>query len=167
MNLETERLLIIPLSYDQLLEYTIPGRLEKSLGTIDNGRSVSPKTAAKITENILPKIAVKNPDNVFYTFWIILLKTENVLSAEFCFKGKPNENSEVEIGYATYGEFQNRRIMTESIRAITNWIFENTSVKTIVAETHPDNYMSHKTLKNNNFKKTAEQTDNWIWKLAK
>ncbi|WEK71186.1 MAG: GNAT family protein [Candidatus Chryseobacterium colombiense] len=167
MIIETSRLKIIPLSYNQLLNYTFPNQLESSLGLIENGRLVSSKVTKKIKEQILPKIAVESQDNLFITFWIIILKSENVMSAEFCFKGKPDDNDTAEIGYATFTNFQNLGIMTETIKAITGWIFENTCVKTIVAETDPNNYSSHRTLEKNNFRRVKENPDNWIWKLEK
>lgn len=91
MKLETPRLQIIPLSYLQMEKYIIPDALEKELGLLQNNRIMTEHIKTKITNNVLPKIKTESLSNLFYTFWAIILKSENAIAAEICFKGEPND----------------------------------------------------------------------------
>ncbi len=163
----TDRLEIIPLSHSQLVAYTSPDQLEKLLGLTENGRTVSERITAKIISEILPKIVTEKQSNLFDTFWIIVLKPINTITAEFCFKGEPNDDGVVTIGYATGKEFQNAGIMTEAIQAIISWVFKHTTTRIITATTDPTNYSSHRVLEKNRFVVKQENPDNWIWELEK
>lgn len=87
---------------------------------------------------IPPEIKSEKADNIFYTFWIIIEKSENEIAAEFYYKGKP-QNRIVQIGYATFPKFQNRGIMIQAITEIINWTFLNTTIESIIAKTDAKN----------------------------
>jgi [ribosomal protein S5]-alanine N-acetyltransferase len=84
-----------------------------------------------------------------------------------CFKGEPNERGEVEIGYGTYPDFQNRGIMSEAIAALTEWAFGQEKVRTILAETEKSNAASARTLEKNNFRPFYEIADRIWWRKDK
>ena len=167
MKIETNRLTIIPLSYNQMEKYILPNQLETELSLNQNNKKVSERIATKIKNKILPKIKSEMREFYFETFWTIILKPENFIAAEICFKGKPNEHGEVEIGYETFIDYRNKGIITEAIGEIAKWTFENTSVKTIIAETDSENLSSQRTLEKNKFKKSKIEIDNIIWRLYK
>jgi len=162
IKIETEGLKIIALNFHQLLSYVEPNKLEAELALTVNGRIVPEKIKRKIVEGILPEIKDEKSDNVFYTFWIIIEKSGNEIAAEFCYKGRP-ENGVVEIGYATFPQFQNRGIMSLAITEIINWTFSNTDIKGITAVTDVKNHASIKVLKKTLFSLLKSDPENLIW----
>jgi ribosomal-protein-alanine N-acetyltransferase len=165
MKIETERIMIIPLSHRQLELYLISNALERELDLLENQRKPSEKLAAKIA-GLLPKMADPDNDYLFHTFWIIIDKTKRVMVADLCFKGQP-QNGEVEIGYGTYGQFQGMGYMSEAVKAVIDWMFENTTVKSVYAETDIQNMASQKILERNRFIKQAITRDNVEWRREK
>lgn len=167
MQLETARLQIIPLSHSQMELYIIPNALEKEMGLMQNNRTVIERIKTKIIKNILPNIITESHTNLFHTFWMIILKSENAIAAEICLKGLPNERGEVEIGYETFEDFRGKGIMPEAVAELTKWCFSNITVKSVIAETDSDNIASQRTLEKNNFKIIKTEPGNIIWKLEK
>ena len=166
MIIETEELKIIPLNSKQLLCYTEGNQLEKELRIHEKDRFMSETVKMKILSKILKNINEDEENFYFYTFWIIILKKENEIAGEFCFKGKPT-NGRVEIGYATFPKFHNRGIKSKSIEKIIEWVFINTEITNIIAETDSENLSSIQVLKKNKFKLFQSQANNFIWMRTK
>ncbi|MCL9805777.1 GNAT family N-acetyltransferase [Flavobacterium amniphilum] len=167
MMIDSLRLQIIPLSHDQMEKYIIPDALEKEMGLLQNNRVMTERIKTKIINNVLPNIKTESTTNLFYTFWVIILKAENAIAAEICLKGTPNEKGEVEIGYETFEDFRGKGIMPEAVGELAKWCFTNQTVKAIIAETDDDNIASQRTLKKNNFKITKTEPGNIVWRLEK
>lgn len=151
MKLETERLIILPLSHQQLdLYLQAENKLEHALGLHKGNRTISVELMDALKETILP--AVFSSNNYLYsTLWTIVHKERNQMVADFCFKGTPGPAGEIEIGYGTYEEFQGNGFMTEALGAMIEWAFSQPNVNTLLAETDQTNGASHKTLLKNNF----------------
>jgi ribosomal-protein-alanine N-acetyltransferase len=160
--LETERLLIKPLSYNQLREYTeLNNRLEQSLGLNSFTRTLPDELKEALEQVILPQVAAS--DNPLYaTLWTIIDKEQKLMVGDLCFKGAPNAQGEVEIGYGTYDSFQGRGFMTEAIGAVTQWALKQPEVQAILAETDINNIASHRTLSKNSFT-VYKEVENMIW----
>ena len=165
--LETSRIQMIPLSYNQMEKYIVPNELEKEMGLLQNNRIMADRIKTKIQNNVLPSIKTESTSNLFHTFWIIILKAENAIAGEICLKGKPNEKGEVEIGYETFEDFRGKGIMPEAVGELAKWCFTNETVKAIIAETDDDNIASQRTLEKNNFKIIKTEPGNINWKLEK
>lgn len=167
-RLETERLLIFPLNYDQLVSYLKPGTaLEEGLELEPVGRSVSTELAEAMRESILPAVADIAKNYLFSTLWTMVSKKDNQMVGDLCFKGEPGDSGEIEIGYGTYNEFQGKGYMTEAIGGMLNWAFLQAGVKAVIAETELSNFASHKTLQNNSFVKYKGVGEMLWWKLEK
>jgi [ribosomal protein S5]-alanine N-acetyltransferase len=156
---------MIPLSYSQLEKYIIPNELEKEMGLLQNHRIMAERIKTKIINKVLPVIKTESVSNLFHTFWIIILKSENAIAGEICLKGMPNEKGEVEIGYETFEDFRGKGIMPEAVGELAKWCFGNESVKAIIAETDDDNIASQRTLEKNNFKIIKTEPGNIVWRL--
>lgn len=157
ISVETSRLSIIPLSHKQLINYIkLDGSLETELAVKNNHREVHDELRDAIEHTLVPGLQA-NPDKVLYsTLWTIIDRDENIMIGDLCFKGAPNANGEIEIGYGIYKEFQNRGYMSEAIDGILDWCFSQAEVTTILAETDKDNISSHKTLIKNGFVQLSE-----------
>jgi GNAT superfamily N-acetyltransferase len=168
MKLETKRLLIFPLSYDQLVLYLEgDGALEEDLDLNRSDQIISPELLEAFKETILPAVGNRTKNYLYSTIWTIIDKELNHMVGDLCFKGEPNVDGEIEIGYGIYPEFQGRGFMTEAINAISTWAFSQPQVSIILAETDQFNLASHRTLDKNNFKKFKKVESMIWWKLEK
>jgi len=167
-KLETSRLFLIPLDYDQLSIYTqLDGSLEFSFGLKSGSRSIDQELEVTIQKFIIPYI-LQFPEHILYaTLWILILKREQVIIGDIGFKGAPSSKGLLEIGYATYPEFRNLGFMTEALGAMSNWAFAQENVEIILAETDKDNLASQLTLKKNKFELFAETDCMYWWRLDK
>lgn len=84
-------------------------------------------------------------------YWIIRRKENNDLIGTFCLWNFDPENEIVEIGYEMLPEFQGKGIMTEALKAVTAYTFEEIKVKIITAFPSEDNVNSVAILKKLNF----------------
>lgn len=74
-----------------------------------------------------------------------------ILRGSIGFKGPPDKQGMVEIGYSVLPEFQGQGIATEMVAAIVQWAKQQPQVKRIEAETNTDNEASVRVLEKNNF----------------
>jgi len=74
-----------------------------------------------------------------------------VLCGSVGFKGPPDEQGIVEIGYSVLPEFQGHGLATEMVAAIVKWAKRQPQVKRVEAETNIDNKPSIRVLEKNNF----------------
>lgn len=165
--LETERLLIRPLTPVQLQKYTeLNDLLENEFGLNRSERTISAALKEALEQVIIPHVA--SSDNYLYsTLWTMIDKDKKLMVGDLCFKGSPNDNGEVEIGYGTYDGFQGRGYMTEALNAMAGWAFRQPGVLVILAETDMDNVASHKTLSKNDFIVYREVENMLWWRLDK
>ncbi len=117
----------------------------------------------KIAEAQL-KAAESDPENyMWYTFWIIIRKTDRIAVGSVVFKGTPDENGEVEIGYGMDKQFENNGYMAEAVNALCRWVLKQKKVELITAETDTDNAASHKILKKCGFERLSKNGNNTFW----
>lgn len=76
---------------------------------------------------------------------------DSVLCGSIGFKGPPDEQGIVEIGYSVLPEFQGQGLATEMVAAIVQWAKNQPLVTRIEAETNIDNKASMRVLEKNNF----------------
>ena len=166
--IETERLILKPLTYNQLLKYVMSDNsLEAELNLNETSRTISPELKEALEKTILPNVADTKKDYLYSTIWTAILKTENKMVGDICMYGEPNADGEIEIGYGTYDEFQNKGFMTEIVKGIIEWAKNQPKVKSIIASTEKDNIASFSILQKNNFIKVGETDSllNWRFEL--
>ena len=164
--IETERLILRPLTYDQLVKYTkCDNSLEEELSLNETSRTISPELQEAFEQTILPNVADKNKDYLYSTLWTAISKDANKMVGDLCIVGEPNADGEIEIGYGTYEEFQGKGFMTEIVSGIIEWTKMQSIVKSIAASTDKTNTASFKVLQKNNFIKIGETETLFKWKL--
>ncbi|RPH33321.1 MAG: N-acetyltransferase [Bacteroidales bacterium] len=164
--IETERLIIKPLTYNQLIKYIrADNSLENELNLNRSSRTISPELKEALEQTILPNVADVNKNYLFSTLWTIISKEYNKMVGDLCIVGEPNPEGEIEIGYGTYEEFQNNGFMTEAVGAIIEWAKCQANVLSITASTEKNNIASFTVLLKNNFIKVNETEDLFSWKL--
>ncbi len=164
--IETKRLILKPLTYDQLLKYAkSDNSLEKELNLNETSRIISPQLKEALEETILPNVADKDKNYLYSTLWTAISKAENKMVGDLCIIGEPNTDGEIEIGYGTYDEFQGKGFMTEMVGGIIEWARSQPIVKSIIASTDKTNAASFKVLQKNSFIKIGETETSFNWKL--
>lgn len=156
----------MPLTYDQLVKYTkCDNSLEDELQLNETSRTISPELKEAFEKTILPNVANKSKNYLFSTLWTAISKTENKMIGDLLIVGEPDAEGQIEIGYGTYDEFQNKGFMTEIVSGMIGWIRMQPSVKSVVASTEKTNAASYKVLEKNNFIKIGETETLSNWKL--
>ncbi|NMM64291.1 GNAT family N-acetyltransferase [Clostridium sp. P21] len=167
LKLNTERLLILPLDeYNLRLSIDDFNKMEKNLGLTITDKNIGyrEKNVFKIRLNSVKN----NPMNyMWYTTWIIILKSENRIVGHIMLKGYPNENGEVIIGYYSQDEYRCKGHMTEALRRLTQWAFLNSDVKCIIADTLKNNIPSQKVLQKIGMVFYMEDDECFWWKLER
>lgn len=146
-EVNTERLKIVPLNeYNLELSITNFNKMEKSLGltVTDKNIGVREKNVFKIRLN---DVKNNNSKYMWYTTWIIVLKSENRIIGHIMLKGYPNEQGEINIGYYMQEQYREKGYMGEAINKLIHWVFSNPDVKYIVADTLKSNILSQDLLK--------------------
>jgi ribosomal-protein-alanine N-acetyltransferase len=164
--IETKRLFLRPLTYNQLVKYIkCDNSLEEELNLNETSRTISPELKDAFEQTILPNVADTSKNYLYSTLWTAISKSENKMIGDLCIVGEPNENGEIEIGYGTYDEFQGKGFMTEIVGGIIEWTKTQEKVKAVIASTDKTNAASFKVLKKNNFIKIGETEILFNWKL--
>lgn len=167
MRIETERLKLLPLKVQDLKNYVLDySFFADSLGINYEAKVISDFMKG-IFEIKIGKIE-GDPENwLLYTYWIILDRQFNEEAGMIGFKGLPDANGRVEIGYGTEEKFRFRGYMTESLRVLCDWSFTNLFLNIICASVKKDNPASIRVLEKNNFKLFDEDRDYYWYELKK
>jgi [ribosomal protein S5]-alanine N-acetyltransferase len=165
-HIETERLYLHPLTYEQLKLYLKnDGSLEEELEVEWHPRQIHPDLKDALENTLLPSVA----DNVnyhFFTLWTLISKEHNCLVGDLCFKGEPCENGSVEIGYGIDPAFARRGFITEAVEVMCLWALSQKYIRSVRAETDRENIASQKVLQKNGFVYMGEQNGLMQWKLT-
>ena len=103
--------------------------------------------------------AMKNPFLEGWAMWYILLKKDDdrLEAIGNCgFKGIPDINGAVEVGYSIMESHHRKGYATEAVNALIDWAFGHEDVKKIIAHTLPDLIASQAVLKKCGFKFVGE-----------
>jgi len=156
--IETKRLILKPLSYNQLLKYLKnDNSLEAELNLNETSRVISAELMEPLKNTILPNVADTTKNYLFSTLWTLILKEQNKMVGDLCFYGEPNEAGEIEIGYGTYEDSRGNGYMKEAVGAIIAWATSQPGVKSIIASTNRTNKASYSLLEKNNFIKREKR----------
>ena len=165
MKLDSERMYIFPLSPDEvgLLAEDVSA-LEVRLGLTYEGESLVGHLL-DVTKGQYKRI-VKNKENyLWHTFWMFVLKEDKTIVGSACFKGLPDSDGTVEIGYGTNEKHQNKGYTSEAVCSICKWALTQVGVENVVAETEKDNIPSQRVLEKCGFKIYKETADGIWWRV--
>ncbi len=164
--IETSRLHIRPLSYEQLLKYIQNDQsLESELQLNDSTRSISPELKEALEQTILPNVARPGHNYLYSTLWTIIDLAKNQMVADLCFVGEPDSNGQIGIGFGTYEQHQGQGYMSEAVGGMVEWAKAQLEVKCIYAETAEDNFASMSVLQKNGFVQLNKVDGMCSWRL--
>lgn len=149
MKLETERLYIVPCTEERI-------QIANEQGYNSGPHIVGHVKNVKRDADLLP-----------WGAWYVLRKEDDSVLGDIGFKGKPNENQTVEIGYGFIEKYWNQGYATEAVRELIDWAFKTGEVETIIAETILDNYSSIRVLEKLHMKRVNATETMINWKIEK
>jgi [ribosomal protein S5]-alanine N-acetyltransferase len=149
MGLQTDRLNIVPCSDESLStyfteEYELGPHIEMYLEELKEDSSV-----------------------LGWGAWLVIDKQTSKIIGDIGFKGKPDAEKSVEVGYGITSSEQNKGYATEALKCIIEWAFNSGSVNKIMAECLEDNIPSIKVLNKLNMKKMPKENNMLYWQLNK
>lgn len=149
MELQTQRLKLIPCT-------------ENTVSTISGDEfKIGPHIEFHISE-------LKNDPTLYgWGVWLVIDKFDNKVIGDIGFKGKPNAENAVEVGYGIVPSAQNNGFATEAVRAIIDWAFSHEEVNKIIAECLDDNTPSIKVLQKLNMKHIGNVDNMMKWELIR
>ncbi|OZI08773.1 GNAT family N-acetyltransferase [Siphonobacter sp. BAB-5385] len=114
----------------------------------------------------------KDPSLEKWGAHLIIYRPENLLIGSCGYKGQPNDQGVVEIGYEIKISHRDRGLATEAANALVDYAFTFPEVHTIVAHTHAEENSSAKVLGKVGFQKKTEVLDPeegslWRWELTR
>lgn len=167
LYLDAERLNILALDeYNLELSINDFNAMEKNLGLRITRKNIGDreKSVFKIRLNGVKSHPI---DYMWYTTWVVILKSEKRIIGHIMLKGYPDLNGEVIIGYYMQEEYRCNGYMTEALRRFTQWVFLNSDVKSIVADTLKSNKLSQKVLLKIDMKLFKEDEECFWWRLER
>lgn len=159
--IDTPRLTLIPLTLDQVRLHIAGGTLlEEALKVQPGHREVSEPLLSIIQAFTIPFLQNPARQPLYDTIWVALDRDLNQLVADIKFKGSPDEEQTVEIGYGTYPAFRGRGYMTEIVGGFTGWALAQPGLERVTAETALTNAASQAVLRHNEF--TLFEQDEYV-----
>ncbi len=167
LEVNTERLRIVALTPHelQLLIENIP-QLETELGVSYKGVQIV-DSMLDVTKSQFFIALTDEKNYAWHTFWQFILKEENVIIGSACFKGLPDKDGNVEIGYGINEIYEHKGYTTEAVVALCEWVHEQDAKFNVIAETEKDNIQSHSILKKCGMEIYKETEDTFWWKKKK
>lgn len=157
-NLETERLLLRRINENDA---------EEVLALRGNPEIMKyiPRPLAKTKEDALAHIAMieeKIESNIGINWGITIKGSDKIIGIIGHYRIQP-ENHRAEIGYMSLPEYNGKGYITEAIKAVVEYGFEQMNLHSIEAVIDPDNTASEKVLQKNGFVKEAHILENELW----
>ncbi|MDF2858366.1 MAG: acetyltransferase [Neobacillus sp.] len=164
MKIETERLELVPLLPWQLkLLVEDITSLEEELSSTYMAEPLVGffldivRGQLKITE-------MDSENYLWHSFWLLIRKNDRVIVGSADFKDIPNNNGEVKIGYGLGREFEHNGFMTEAVKIMCDWAFNQAGVTSVIAETDSNGFASQRILKRCGFEMYRQGETLW-WRL--
>lgn len=157
---KTRQLVLKPASADMLLAELSDKTLFAKMLKATVPESWPPEAMTDAYPWFLSELEKHPNDEAWYVWYALLPASEqgtNILVGSGGFKGAPDENGQVEIGYSVLPEFQGRNFATEMIAALVDLAFSVEAVRLVFAETTADNAASIRVLRKNNFEEYARE----------
>ncbi|QOR66230.1 GNAT family N-acetyltransferase [Cytobacillus suaedae] len=109
----------------------------------------------------------KDQSTLGWGVWFVQRLDTGETIGDIGFKGKPDPDGVVEVGYGIALNAHNKGYATEAVKALINWAFSTNKVTTIKAECLEDNFPSIKVLKKIGMKQTGKHDNMLFWELKK
>ncbi len=163
LKFESDRLLLFPLSKQQLANLlTQPDSLSQDLGFPIASNMLDANVQRAINMKLDAASILDEREWLWKTYWLIKIKHQDVGVGLIGYKGKPDSEGYVEIGYGIDASTRNKGYMTEAVQLMLDWAFEQPDCKCVTATT-VINPASERVLQKLHFINVAkcEKSSNW------
>ncbi len=92
-----------------------------------------------------------HPQDAGWYTWVFISPIMNRLLGVGGFKGAPDPEGEVEVGYSMLLSYRERGLATEAVNALLGWAYSHDAVKRVIANTRSDRNASHRVLEKAGF----------------
>jgi ribosomal-protein-alanine N-acetyltransferase len=96
---------------------------------------------------------------------IIIHKEDNMIMGDMGFKGGPNDEGIIDLGYSIVPSYQGKGYATEMGKAMVDWGISQPNVNRVIAACNPDNFASIQVLEKIGFKITNKTEDKFYWTI--
>lgn len=163
MTLHTPRCTVYQLTAAEFRQFIeTPRRLWKSLGVL--GEDAHEPWFRDIMRQALRTLEELGCEAWWLSNWPIVEISRKTVIGGITFKGPPDEQGEVEIGYGIADAYQDRGYMTECIHVVVQWALQQHGVTAVIAETAKDNPASEIVLRKNDFEHTRDTEEFRYWR---
>lgn len=112
------------------------------------------------------------PEDAKWWSWLPIIRSENLLVGSCGYKGRPNAEGEVEMGYEIAASRRQLGLATEAAQALVRHAFAQPEVKKVIAHTLAEVNPSTKVLQHCGLQKVGELEDPedgklWRWELQR
>lgn len=166
--IRTSRIELTPLTVSQLWKYLDREEMFiKGVGPVSR-EILTPNLRKAIQMKLLKLDKVSLEDSAWITYWIIKVPPEGFGAGMIGFKGLPDRNGEVEIGYGIDSAYQNKGYVTEAVQEMIRWAFVDSRCRRIIAPNTPrENLASNRVLEKVGMFIYAETQDTLSWCIDK
>ena len=168
-EIQTERLKLIALTLGQLrLCLADQQQLERELGLPVPRTVMSDPVPRAIGLKIAKMAGAEVKNHPWYTYWLVVISCQTVGAGLVGFKGQPNDQGEVEIGYGIDSAYRNQGYTTEAVKALLAWAFQQPQCRSIIAlDTAKSNIASNRVSEKAGMTVYQETEDTLSWRITR
>jgi ribosomal-protein-alanine N-acetyltransferase len=163
-SINTTRLILVPITLEIIRDL-----LKNSTSELKKlGLKTGENWPTNDTKDILPIICKEFEKYIVPTgfeIWMIVNRDNMQVIGDIGFKGQPNNEGEVEIGYGLITEEQGKGYGYEALEAMVKWAFYQDKVKVVKADCLIDNYPSIRILQKVGMKEVSSDKELIYWEL--
>lgn len=165
--IQTERLTLLPLNPAQLGHYlNRPSQLEAALH-VKLSRSILSEPVPKAMRSKIRNTTEGTLEELLWnTYWLLIIGGKSFGAGLIGFKGAPDQNGTVEIGYGIDPDVRRQGFTTEAVQALTGWALSRPGCQAVIARTEIDNIPSIRLLEKLHFSMVRETDGELYWILT-
>jgi len=163
--IETERLLIVPMTFNfvsKVLNNDITAYNEFNIKPADEWPNLDTREILPIIRDKLSVQCVPSGFNA----WLFIDKSDSSIVGDGGFKGPPDDNGEIDIGYGIIESRRRQGYALEAVTALIKWGLSRDNVKAITADCLKGNTASLKILKKSGMTEIKQDEEKFYFKMC-
>lgn len=165
--IESERLRLLALNCNQLvLCLNDLSALERELGLSITRDVIDENVVRALNMKIKKMGSVDESTHPWFTYWLVVVKEDNKGVGFVGFKGQPDAAGSVEIGYGIDASYQGQGLMSEAVRLLVDWAFEQAECQCVTA-TRVTNPASRRLLEKLGAQLVEQSTVSSSWRISR
>lgn len=167
LRIKTDRLLLLPFTYAITVPLLRGDHSELAKAGIQAAEGWPDQDMIETLPKILRNLELAGGEPSGFESWLVLENDSLQIIGDVGFKGKPNAQGEVDIGYAVIESKRRSGIASEAAMGLVEWAFGDPAVQAITAKCLIDNAASARTLVRMGFREIARDSEYISWKLER